>query len=874
MRFASTYVLRIAMVCLLVSSQLTFATTPVVPTTTLAAETGNNTSTSPTFAGTVNGNLAGNQNISKVDVTSLLYPGSTTKVYAHLMAWFGGSSHVNVGYASNDPAQVTRQVNDMLSRGVSGAIIDWYGPNNTLINNASIYVKQESEKHTNFEFAIMEDKGALNSCANTAGCDVTGRMIQDLTYAYNTFEQSAAYMRVGGRPLVFFFGTEALTIDWTRARAGVPGNPLFIFRNNSSFTHSQTGGGYSWTGITTDPTNMGLSYLDGFYYTAKQYPALYAFGSSYKGFNDSIASWGQNRLINQQCGQTWLATMAEAGKYYSTSNQLDAFQLVTWNDYEEGTALEMGIDNCVGISTSVTGNTLSWVLSGQANTIDHYTVFISLDGVNLMPLANVAAGTTSLNLGSFSLAPAAYKIFVKAIGKPFLTNKMSGAVSYTVANLPPTVMLSATPTSGAATLLVSANTTGSKDPDGTIASTKLDFGDGTVVNAASGSHSYTAAGTYILKATVTDNLGATASTTASIAVQASANEPPVAKLSVTPTSGTAPVTVTASTAGSTDPDGTIASTKIDFGDGTILSAASGTHVYSVAGSFVVKATVTDNLGTSSSATATVVVTAANKPPVAKVAVTPSSGKAALTVTASTTGSSDPDGTIASTKIDFGDGTVLSATSGTHVYSTAGSFVVKATVTDNLGASSSATATVTVTAANKPPVAMVSVTPTSGTAALTVTASTSGSSDPDGTIASTKIDFGDGTVLSATSGTHVYSTAGSFVVKATVTDNLGASSSATATVTVSVPVQTASAVTISAPLNNAAVSRWVTVAASASGSVSIAKMQLYVDGVLKVEVAGNKMSTLASLTSGAHQITVRSVDVNGGLAKSSVNVTAN
>src|SRR5206468_12463798 len=130
--------------------------------------------------------------------------------------------------------------------------------------------------------------------------------------------------------------------------------------------------------------NMGLGYLDNFYSTGNDHPSLESFGSSYKGFNDSIASWGSNRLLNQQCGQTWLKTMAEAGKYFSTSNQLDSLQLVTWNDYEEGTALEMGIDNCVGISTSVTGNTLSWVLSGQANTIGHYTIFISLDGVNLM----------------------------------------------------------------------------------------------------------------------------------------------------------------------------------------------------------------------------------------------------------------------------------------------------------------------------------------------------------------------------------------------------------------------------------------------------------------------------------------------------------
>jgi hypothetical protein len=98
----------------------------------------------------------------------------------------------------------------------------------------------------NFDFAIMEDVGALKACAATSGCDVTGRMIQDLVYAYNTFEQSPAYMRVGTRPVVFFFGVDVYTLDWTRVRNGVPGNPIFVFRNNSGFTHSQTGGSFSW----------------------------------------------------------------------------------------------------------------------------------------------------------------------------------------------------------------------------------------------------------------------------------------------------------------------------------------------------------------------------------------------------------------------------------------------------------------------------------------------------------------------------------------------------------------------------------------------------------------------------------------------------
>src|SRR5256885_1044689 len=90
------------------------------------------------------------------------------------------------------------------------------------------------------------------------------------------------------------------------------------------------------------------------------------------------------------------------------------------------------------------------------------------------------------------------------------------------------------------------------------------------------------------------------------------------------------------------------------------------------------------------------ITVANPSPIAKLTVSPTSGIAPLAVTVSTTGSSDPDGSIASTSIDFGDGTVLSGPGASHTYSNAGAYTVKATVTDNVGASSSTTQQVAVT----------------------------------------------------------------------------------------------------------------------------------------------------------------------------------
>jgi hypothetical protein len=372
-------------------------------------------------------------NVSKVDTRTLLYSGATTKIYAHFMAWFGQSSHMNIGYTSSDPNQVKRQVTDAMSRGISGFIEDWYGQNNSMPNATAFALKAEAEsRNGGFQFAIMEDGGALNSCAGSSGCDLTGQMITDLTYAYNNFETSPAYMKINGRPAVFFFDPDRFgTLDWARVTANVPGNPVLIFQNSGGFTHAQSGGSISWVMINTSSANdWSQSYLDGFYTAGKANPQGHAFGATYKGFNDTLAGWSANRIVNQNCGQTWLSTFSEIGKYYSSATQLESLQLVTWNDYEESTEIETGIDNCIAVSASVAGNQLSWTVSGNENTVDHYTPFISIDGVNLMALPDVAAGVHSFDLSSYHFAAGSYSVFVKAVGKASMKNHMSAAVPY------------------------------------------------------------------------------------------------------------------------------------------------------------------------------------------------------------------------------------------------------------------------------------------------------------------------------------------------------------------------------------------------------------------------------------------------------------
>jgi hypothetical protein len=71
---------------------------------------------------------------------------------------------MNVGYISDNSAQVHAQVEDMISRGIAGAIADWYGVANTSIEDATKLLRNEAEASSGqFQFAIMEDKGSLFS---------------------------------------------------------------------------------------------------------------------------------------------------------------------------------------------------------------------------------------------------------------------------------------------------------------------------------------------------------------------------------------------------------------------------------------------------------------------------------------------------------------------------------------------------------------------------------------------------------------------------------------------------------------------------------------------------------------------------------------
>lgn len=399
----------------------------------LRSLTQNNSSASNSFRGEPNGNEPP-ANISKLPLRSLLYPGATTQIFVRWMPWFsegkpGEGKHIEVGYSSADAAQIRRQVDDMMSRGIDGAIVDWYGRSDPFKDHATELLLREAESRGGrFKVALSVDKGSIKNCQ-----DCTGALLGEMNYAAQKYEGSPAYLRFQDRPAVFFFGLETAAIDWQRIKGEATGSPLLFFRNSGAFRLPYGDGAYSWIAPDSAKPNdpLGFEYLQRFDEAARASNKIVV-ASAYKGFDDSQASWGKHRQIPQQCGMTWLESFALANWFFSQSHPLPALLIPTWNDYEEGTEIESGIDNCVQITAEVEGSRLRWRVKGPEQTIDHFEVLVgsSNDRDELTRVATLPPGKHEMDLSSPNISPGQYAIYVQAIGRPSLRNQLSPPVSY------------------------------------------------------------------------------------------------------------------------------------------------------------------------------------------------------------------------------------------------------------------------------------------------------------------------------------------------------------------------------------------------------------------------------------------------------------
>ncbi len=215
-------------------------------------------------------------------------------------------------------------------------------------------------------------------------------------------------------------------------------------------------------------------------------------------------------------------------------------------------------------------------------------------------------------------AAGTYNVLLRVTDNLGATGQTTRPVAVVAVNQPPTARFAYTPSSPRPGDWVRFDAGASSDPDGTIANYQWDFQNDGVFDAVGQIvfQQYPTAGTYTVRLRVTDNLGATGTTTQPVTVAAIViNRPPVAQFTYSPASPTAGTAVTFNGTTSYDPDGSIVAYAWDLnGDGIVdVMGPVVAWTYAAAGAYTATLFVTDNQGATGQLTQPVVVVVAGLP---------------------------------------------------------------------------------------------------------------------------------------------------------------------------------------------------------------------------------------------------------------------
>ena len=275
------------------------------------------------------------------------------KVIAAFQPWFGDPNHIQIGYNSNDPAVIRKQIQEAKKLGIYAFAVDWYGDRHPFLDRSYALLQQIASKES-FHVALMydeteEDDGHATEDALNAFATAYKKYISDDAPGRN------AYLYYNDRPVIFIFPKRGNT-DWNQVREMVNGwksPPILIYKDEPPPQYASSfDGQYAWVhpgpkGWASDGSEWGEEYLNNFYKKMRtKHRDQITVGTVWPGFDDTRASWSLNRHIDQRCGKTLQDTLRVFMENNDPDRPIPFVLIATWNDYEEGTAIENGLARC------------------------------------------------------------------------------------------------------------------------------------------------------------------------------------------------------------------------------------------------------------------------------------------------------------------------------------------------------------------------------------------------------------------------------------------------------------------------------------------------------------------------------------------------
>lgn len=252
-------------------------------------------------------------------------------------------------YDSADPVVLEYHCQLMKLAGIDGVIVDWYGKDNYLdygVNDQRTFALLTQARRAGLSFSLCYEDATIKREIDGGYITASGAIAQaqaTLRYAATNYFASANYLRLNDRPVLLNFGPQHFkaSSQWVSIFSVLDArNQPAFFTEDHRLPIGQ--GAFNWPpmwlsqGPGSVLSNTALEdYLTSFQRGAASWPAFIS--SAFPRFDDIYqeAGLGAYGLLEDHDGATFRSTLSRALTNHSTM-----VQLVTWNDFGEGTVIE------------------------------------------------------------------------------------------------------------------------------------------------------------------------------------------------------------------------------------------------------------------------------------------------------------------------------------------------------------------------------------------------------------------------------------------------------------------------------------------------------------------------------------------------------
>ncbi len=251
-------------------------------------------------------------------------------------------------YSSNDPSLHEYHLLLMKMAGIDGVIFDWYGSRDV---NDYLKIKNSTEsfitkiEEVGMKFSIMYEDRVVEFNEDIEGENVAVQIVQnDFKYIEDNYFTSPNYHTVAGKKSLFIFGPEYVKTpeDWTQVFSIFKEKPSMLTLWGATDRVGGLGSGeFSW--VDKGHLLAQAAYYDHVVDNCKtsRIALDIAVGAVYPGFNTYYeeGGWGdQVDNLNWEIPHT--NSFEQTLRFMDERSCVDFVQLITWNDFGEGTMIE------------------------------------------------------------------------------------------------------------------------------------------------------------------------------------------------------------------------------------------------------------------------------------------------------------------------------------------------------------------------------------------------------------------------------------------------------------------------------------------------------------------------------------------------------